>query len=171
MTCPGEDALAGLLDLTLPPAAEAEVRAHLRGCRTCRSALAGREPSFVFATLPLRTLPEAEWGPVMRRVRAEVAAHPRSGLGGWWALFGRSQRLLGLGAPALAAALLVLLSLTLLKPAPLEKTGTEAETFARGFVYLSNPEAEVTHVLVGGQPGEAPTQLTMVIDATLEDSF
>ena len=42
---------------------------------------------------------------------------------------------------------------------------------APDFAYLSNPRAEVTHVLVAGSPGSAPVQVTMVIDETLSDLF
>ena len=83
MTAPGEAASA-----SCPPAAELEallapeldygreqaLRRHVAKCDSCADKLVAIEPSYLFATMPRRTLSEQGWQPVMAAVRAAIAA-------------------------------------------------------------------------------------------------
>lgn len=172
--CPDRAMLRAYLDLDLAPTAEAAVDEHVRACSACGAILEESEPSWIFATLEPRTLPEPVWDEVHRAVRAEIARHPRAA-----ALRPRWHPLSWLVAPRLVPAAvglaLVVLAIAfpgserpaMLSPAAL----ADNASMEAGFVYLSNREAEVTHLLVPGKDGAAPVKVTLVVDERIEDLF
>jgi hypothetical protein len=179
--CPSPDVLERFLGLDLSPGAERAVREHLADCAVCAEISLREDPLRIFLAAPRLTLPGPAWDDVLCRVRAEVEAAPRrrrlldrflDGQRAWPAV----PRLAGVFAAALA---LVLLSLPPLAPGDAarprhvqwHRPGADKPGMAAGFVYLSNPAAEVTHVLVTGAGDEAAIELTMIVDENLDDLF
>jgi hypothetical protein len=179
--CPPREGLDALLDLRLDAAEEALLRAHARHCPSCREGLRELSPSWLFTAVDRPPLPDEAWGEVLAAVRREVARSPRP-RSPWRRLVARLEAMaeapglaaLRHAAPATLGALaLVALSAALVSrsPSPVERLAKRVDKREEGFVYLSNPDARVTHVVLAGPEGDPPIQLTMVVDDRLADFF
>ena len=170
--CPARSRLEAYLAGTLPRSEHSELRQHAGACASCRAQLEAMAPTRVFLTLRDRQAPPDLWQalwPAVAQSIAHPAAQPRrSWPAGWWA----SLRLAWLAPAAVSAALCVLILQQVgaggSGPAPARQPVALAR--AGEFVYLSNPQAEVTHILV---PDEeyGLVQLTMIVDPGLEGAF
>jgi len=144
------------------------VAAHVLACAACAEAARGAEPTRLFSRLSARATPaglwEDLWPAVERELRARPRPAPRPAFLSW-----RHPRLAWL-APVAVAAAVALISWLGLRPAGVEKASRPADTVAEGFVYLTNPDAQVTHILMPDEEHGA-VQLTMVVDKGLEGAF
>ena len=174
--CPAPERLRSFVALELAGPDESYLRRHLAHCPACTGAVQALELSFLFALRPARTLAPEAWTGVEQALREAILASPRQPSRTAFAerLFAGFRRA---AAPALAATLLVVLGFGFFAPgapSPAVKpvaVAADASTMATSFVYLSNPEARVTHLLVGGGHDRAPVQLTLVVDEGLEELF
>ncbi len=86
---------------------ERQVRDHLVACASCRTAVAGRDPSVLFLELRRAPLPADFWAAFSTslRKRLEAEGRPRARLLGWTAAFS-ARRLAYVGAPLVMILLL-----------------------------------------------------------------
>ena len=168
--CPTPVQWQSWLDGELGSARHRELTEHKRACRACARALRQLEPTSVFSNPATAQAPDGLWDQLWPAVARVMSAEPRSAPGWLERLLAPLPRL-GWAAPALATAALVVLWAGLLsepRPSPVSLTAMDA--VATDFNYLSNPEAEVTHVLFPDD-GEGVIQLTMVVDSRLDEAL
>jgi hypothetical protein len=144
--------------------------AHLRACEGCSETLRRIEPTTVFAGQTSAEAPEGLWEQLWPAVSRVVSAEPRRAPGWFQRLLSPAPRL-GWLAPSLACLALVVLWVGFLSgPHPPPAALTAMDAVATDFTNLSNPEAEVSHLLLPDQ-GRGVIQLTMVVDSRLEEAL
>jgi hypothetical protein len=167
--CPARSALRNWLAGDLPGAEHDALKLHFDGCGRCRSLADELEPTRLFAALGEPAPPPGLWGDIWPDV--EAAIKPRSGFWAGLAAGLRGGGRLSFLAPALAGLVLVVLGYGIVtRDLPGAEPWQRADAVAAEFVYLSNPDAKVTHILLPDAE-RGTVQVTMVVDSRFKDAF
>lgn len=182
--CPGEGRLAAYLDGDLAPGDHERVGRHTAACEACSAWLDAASPTRLFARLREAPEPEDLWESIWPGVAAALTPR-RSAWDRLWAglVPSRPRRWAAWAAPALALLVIAVwlgprlgappeagpdgarLAVQSVQAAP--QVTEVPEPAGREFVYLSNPDAEITRILLSDE-GLGEVQLTMIVDAGFE---